>query len=395
MSTQFIAAAKAQRANHRLYLSLLGMLFCLVVVLRADFSGVGLPEPFVVERARVLAVMGEHLIPDPDFSGRYLGNQRVALQVVSGPFAGQRVELENNLNRFRQIHLHEGMTVVVSMVTDLTELTHEDMAIYGPYRGSVLLGSVLFLCVVMVLIGRQKGLYAMVTLGFTLTTVVFFLVEAIVNGGNPLVYALLTALITTTFTLGMVSGLGKQTLASLVGVVVGLLGAGGLHVLVGRMAHVSGMHLDEAMQIFYHSPLEWVIGIPELFFATIIILASGVVVDTAISIASSVFEIKAQNPAIQGRVLYRSGMHIGGDILGANANTLILALMGAALPTVILLVLFGFSPLRILSLDVLAIQVVQSVTATMGMLVTIPATALVSAMFATHSERGDRHEPTT
>jgi len=349
-----------------------------------------MPSPFVVERARVVSVVSENYWPDPYIPSTYIGGQRVEIEMLTGEFAGQQVEIENPMERFYGLQLRAGMEVLVSVLPGVEYLAVYNMGVYGPSRAPVLIGSILLLVVGMLIMGRKKGLYAALSLAFTLIMVIFFLVAAIVRGQNPVVFALLTAVITTSFTLGMVGGIGRQTLAAIGGTWAGLLAAGLFSALIGRLSHVSGLNLEDARQVLYNSPPDIFIRIPDLFFAAVIIAASGAVVDAAMSISSAAFEIKEQSPAITTRRLYRSGMHIGGDILGANANTLILALTGASMSTMILIVLFGFPYLRVINLDFVAIEIIQSVSATMGMLIGIPATAIFSAILATRYDKKDK-----
>ncbi|MCL2618057.1 MAG: YibE/F family protein [Defluviitaleaceae bacterium] len=371
----------------RLWLTLAGCLFCAVVIYMSDLASVGLASHFDVERARVVSVPDTNLRADLYMPTVYVGTQRVLLEIGSGRFAGEQIEIIHNITRFENLHVRDGMEVLVSILPDVDYLSDYHMSVYGPSRGPVLLGAVGLLLVSMLIMGRAKGFFAAIALGFTLITVLFFMVSFIVRGHSPVVFSLITAVLTTAYTLFMVSGVSRQSLAAVAGTWIGLVFAGLLSVLLGQLGNVSGLHLEDARQMLYHSPPDVFLRIPEMFFAGVIIAASGVVVDAAMSISSAVFEIKEQSPGISARRLYKSGMTIGGDIMGANSNTLILAFTGASLPTVILVVLFGFTPLRVMGLDFVAVEIIQSVSATMGMIFAIPATALFSAWLATYYDK--------
>ena len=366
----------------RFWLGFIGLIFCFIIIYISDFPSLGLSPQFYVEEARVISVWDTNIWPDYYIPGVYVGTQRVEVEILSGTFAGERLELINHMARFSNLYMGEGMNILVSVMPGLEYLDADFMNIYGPSRGRVLIGAVVFLIVSMLIMGRRKGFYAVITLGFTLITVLFFMVAFIVQGYSPIVFSLLTAVITTSFTLLMVSGFSRQSFSAIAGTWTGLIFAGLLSVILGRMGHVSGLHLEDARQMLYNAPNDIFLRIPDMFFAGVIIAASGVVVDAAMSISSAVFEIKAQSPGMTARRLYKSGMTIGGDILGANSDTLILALTGASLPTIILVVLFGFPQLRILNLDIVAIEIIQGVSATMGLIFTIPATAIFSALLA-------------
>jgi uncharacterized membrane protein len=80
-------------------------------------------------------------------------------------------------------------------------------------------------------------------------------------------------------------------------------------------------------------------------------------------------------------------MQVGRSVLGANVNTLILAFAGTSLVSVLLIVLFGFSHLRILNFEWVAIEIIQGTSAIVGMLVAIPVTAFFAAYLATKDEK--------
>lgn len=368
----------------RVWLGLIGLLFCMTIISTADFSNLGLPAPrFNVERAVVHQIFAENLIPDSYLDNLLLGSQMIEIEVLSGEFSGQRIIIENSLQRFANVRVEEGMQILVSIVPGLEQLEIGNINVHSHSRAPVLMGAIILLLISMLIMGGQKGLYAMTALVFTLIVVIYFLIEAIIRGQSPVLYALLTAFITTGFTLLMIGGFSRQSIAAVGGTWTGLLIAGLLSAMLGQLANVSGMHLEHARQMIFNTPPNVMIQVPDLLFAAIVVAASGAVVDAAMSISSSVFEIKEQSPTLTAQRLYRSGIRIGRDILGANSNTLILAFVGSSLTTIILVALFNFPFLRLVNLDMVAIEIVQGVSATMGMIIAIPATAFFSSLLAT------------
>jgi len=74
-----------------------------------------------------------------------------------------------------------------------------------------------------------------------------------------------------------------------------------------------------------------------LLAAGMIVSCLGAVMDVAISIASSIQEIKIANPNYSVQHLFKSGMNVGRDIMGTMTNTLVLAYTGMALPLLLLI----------------------------------------------------------
>ena len=73
--------------------------------------------------------------------------------------------------------------------------------------------------------------------------------------------------------------------------------------------------------------------IGDLLYAGILIASLGAVMDVAMSISSTLQEIQDQNPGIsKKKKLFRSGIHVGKDMMGTMSNTLILASPPLAVP---------------------------------------------------------------
>jgi len=371
----------------RLFIGILGLIFCSILMFRADFSHIVPEQQFVVERGRVVTIHLENLWPDVYIPTLYVGSQMADVEVLSGDFAGEIVQIEHALTRFHNLHLSEGLDVLVSILPEATTLAVYNISVYGPSRGSVLILALFLLGIGMIVVGRSKGLYAIVSLIFTFMTIIFLLVHGIVTGGGPVFLSIITSFLIISFTTGMISGATKQTLASISGALIGLFAAGLASFLLGRFAHISGIHLESVRHVLYHTPPETFIRIQDLFFAVVIIATTGAMIDSSISIASTAFEVKAQSSKKTWLQLYESSMQVGRSVLGANVNTLILAFAGTSLVTVLLIVLFGFPSLRIINLELVAIEIIQGASATVGMLVGIPATGFLSAQLATREEK--------
>ncbi|MBQ1235107.1 MAG: YibE/F family protein, partial [Oscillospiraceae bacterium] len=86
------------------------------------------------------------------------------------------------------------------------------------------------------------------------------------------------------------------------------------------------------------------------------------------------------NPEMKMNAVIRSGMNIGRDIMGTMANTLILAYVGGSLNTIMLLLTYQNSLPQMLNLEMIATEVLKSVGGSIGILFTIPITAVITAV---------------
>jgi uncharacterized membrane protein len=116
----------------------------------------------------------------------------------------------------------------------------------------------------------------------------------------------------------------------------------------------------------------------------VLVASLGAVMDVAISVASSASKVHAANPTLSRRDLFRSGMNVGRDMMGAMANTLILAFTGASLNTVILIYSLEHSFLQILNSNSVVIEIGEALTGSLAVMLTVPAVALMSSVLTAH-----------
>ena len=116
-----------------------------------------------------------------------------------------------------------------------------------------------------------------------------------------------------------------------------------------------------------------------LLFSGLLISALGATMDVAMSISSACWELRELNPDLPRKALFRSGMNIGQDAMGTMANTLILAFAGSSLNTLLLFQIFDYPMIQIFNADSIAIEIIRGVAGTIGIILTVPLVALLSA----------------
>lgn len=167
-----------------------------------------------------------------------------------------------------------------------------------------------------------------------------------------------------------------KTIASILGTLSGIGVAVFLTFLFSKMAYLKGLSTEDSRAFFashdFINPLN-------LFFAGILIGTLGAVMDAAMSVASAVSELKKSKPDATRKELFSAGMNVGRDIMGTMANTLILAYVSVSLPMLLLYYDFGKSITLFLNFDFVADEVVRSLGGSMGLISSIPLTALFSA----------------
>ena len=236
--------------------------------------------------------------------------------------------------------------------------------------------------------GGWKGLRTIVSLALTCAAVFAVFLPAVLGGRNIYLWALLTCLYATLSTLLILQGRHPKTLAAAAGCLGGILVSGLLTLLMSHLLHLTGMVDEESVYLLMMNPNS-PIDLRGVVFAGIVIGALGAVMDVSISIASALWEVKAQAPQAGRKELCRSGFAMGEDMMGTMANTLVLAYIGSSLATVLLLVVYNGSLLGLLNREMIVVEILQALVGSIGLLLTAPLTTVISALLFARQPRRD------
>lgn len=326
--------------------------------------------------AEIVNVLKENLQDDKYIEEIELGYQQVSVKILNGPYVENQYEITNNVSRLYNTVVKKGDKVIVAMYFMDDKLN--DVAISSFKRSTSLSIMVILFLLVILLVGGFKGLKSIVALLFTMICVIFLMVPLMLRGVSPIISAIIIAIISTSITLVLVSGTNKKTLSAILGTLIGVLVAGILAYIFGETTNLSGINMSEVESIMYIAETTN-LKIKGIFFAGILVSALGAVMDVAMSISSSIFEISSIDKTMSIKALFKSGMNIGKDIIGTMANTLILAFAGGAINILILLYSSSMTANRLLNLDILGTELIQGLSGTIGIILTVPATAIMAA----------------
>lgn len=241
----------------------------------------------------------------------------------------------------------------------------------------IILGIAFF--IFLIVFGRMKGLATIVALGFSILSIFLVFIPAILSGYNVYLWAVLICLFTITVMPFFVGGFNKKSLSSMLGCIGGVAIAGILTFIMNSTMRITGSVDEESAFVaamFVDNPID----LRAITFAAILVGALGATVDVSMSIATSLNEMNEHNENSSFQSLWKNGLNIGRDIMGAQTSTLVLAYIGGSLSLVLLLVAYQNSLLELLNLEIVIIELLQALIGGFAILFTIPATALVCAL---------------
>lgn len=335
--------------------------------------------------ATVLEVLSDDSHRDPQTENVHVGSQRLLVEITTGEHKGRHVELTNYMSKLFDKHAEKGTSLLVYVLTDRTNLTDGlpaiSLSVMNYNRTRLLLALLLLFLLVTTLVGGKVGLRSILGLALTLAAVCFILVPALLRGFYAIPFTLVLCIFVTVVCFLLLDGLSRKTLSAILGTVSGFSVACVFALIASRIAHLDGLEYnvaetDTLIQAKYQGTL---INIRGLFVSGIIISALGAVMDVAMSISSSVNELKTVNPGMGFSALFKSGMRIGRDAVGTMTNTLILAFTGGALVNLLLIKYYNWDWKAILSGDYITHEVITGISGSIGLILAVPLTALIAA----------------
>ena len=306
-------------------------------------------------------------------------NQAVELEILTGQFKGERRVVENVVsgNPYYDINLKKGDRVVVHLEPQddfVVSADDVDFFITDIRReGTLWLLAGLF-SVFVILIGRTKGVRALISIVLTVALVFLVMMPLVLHEVSPVFAALLVGLLSTVITIYFVSGVNYKSTSAILGTTSSLVLAALLAGLTIKMAHLTGYVGEECM--FLHSARPD-LNMQGLLAAAMILSALGALMDMGISIASTINEVYQTDPNISVKQLFASGMNVGRDIIGTMSNTLILVYLGSALPLVLLA--SGIDMQKFFNLNQVATEIASALIGSIAILVCVPFTAIIAA----------------
>lgn len=335
-----------------------------------DATGITYPSGTVTE------VVSEDLEPTPYDSSRLWGSQELRVRIDDGELACQEVQVHNEVNDTHNILCKPGTRVIVRL--EAQEGLEPFYSIYNYDRGFGLVALVGVFAVLMVAVGRTKGLRSLIGLAFAIFLIACFLLPAFYHGYPVIPVTLAVVLAITASSMTLLNGWSPKTRVAILATVCGVAVAAAFYAIFSAVLHVGGYNMEAAEDlIFLRQRAGFEVG--DVLFTCVLIASLGAVLDMTMGVTAALFEMRQVHPAITQRELFRAGMDMGQDMTGTMCTTLILAFAGGAVTTLLSLLTYGTQPFQLLNSDYLTLEVFQSLVGSLAVILAVPLASAFSA----------------
>lgn len=259
-------------------------------------------------------------------------------------------------------------------------------------RSTPLIWLAVVFVVVVIAVGRWKGVRSLVGLALSLGVVLVFLLPALLRDENPIAVALVTTSVIAFAALYVAHGIRASTTVALAGTLTSVVVITFLAAVMAGLAELSGLSDSDTQTLRVTASA---LDLRGIVIAGIVIGALGVLDDVTVTQVAAVDELRHANPTTAPRALYRGAMRIGRDHVASTINTLVLAYTGASLALLLFFQQEGRELTRVITREVVAIEIVRALVGSIGLVLSVPITTALAVATLTGPEPtdGDDHEP--
>ena len=324
-------------------------------------------------KAKVIEVDNSDLIQTNISS---IGTQWLSVRIMEGENKGSIVNASNSLLGQLEIDnvFKTGDTILVAL--DKKDGKIRRAVAIDKYRLNWELILFLLFVILLLIYGHGIGLKAIFSFIASLFIIWKVLLPGLLSGENPLLFVSLILIILSAIIIFSIAGFTKKGLSAFCGTTIGLLVTIFITVFFGNKLELQGFTSPYAQTLMIN---HLTIDIKSIFFASVVIGASGAAMDIAMDIAASMAEILEKKPDISVPELIQSGFNVGRAVIGTMTTTLLLAYSGGYLTLLMLFLTKNSSYSRILNYKIVAAEILRTVTGSIGLVMVAPITAFIGA----------------
>jgi uncharacterized membrane protein len=250
-------------------------------------------------------------------------------------------------------------------------------AYFGTVRDAPLLIMAGLFALLVIVVARWRGLFALVGLAFSGLVVWEFMLPPLLTGESGLLVGLSGSAAIMFVVLYLTHGLSMRTSTALAGTLVGIVVTAGVGVVAVGATRLTGI-ADETAGIL--STYVGGLSFHGLMACATIVAGLGVLNDVTITQSSSVWEIRAAAPEMSRPAVFASGMRIGRDHIASTIYTIVFAYTGSALAVLLILQLYGLPVDVLLTTEEIGEEIVRTLASAIGLVLAVPLTTGIAAL---------------
>lgn len=222
-------------------------------------------------------------------------------------------------------------------------------------------------------------------LSFVVTILMMWkvLVPGLLNGWNPIWVALGLVMVLTFIIISLIYGLDRRCLAATSGAILGILVTVVLGYCFTDLFKIHGAVMEYSESLLYAGYQH--LNLTQIFVASIFLGSAGAVMDLAVDICSSTYEVVCKKPDISTKEAIASGFAVGRAACGSTTTTLLLAYSGSYIALLMVFMAQGTPVGFILNYKFVAAEMIHTIVGSFGLVTVAPLTAITSGILFTRT----------
>lgn len=247
---------------------------------------------------------------------------------------------------------------------------------YYRLKGELVLA--LAFAVFLIAFAGATGVRSVLSFVITVLTLWKILVPMYLKGYDPLLCGCAVTVLLTVIILSLVYGFDRRLLSSASGALLGIGLAAVLSVICTRTFKIHGAVMAYSESVLY-SGYEY-LNLTRIFMSSILVGASGSIMDLSVDITSAVNEVVKKCPSISRLEAVKSGLAVARAAMGTMTTTLLLAYSGSCISLLMTFMAQGTPLYNILNNNQVAAEIINTIAGSFGLASTAPFTALMSGV---------------
>lgn len=350
---------------------LFGLLFSLTLLPQLGFAQATLIQDVeVFEKVKVIEVTNQatSTIPGTDTPSQ---TQTLKIEVLGGVDAGEIVTFQNDYTQMSKGEIFYARH-------QMNHLDNSDYwSVSDPYRLDIIFWLTAIFIILIFIFGGVQGVRGLASLIGSFFLIFYLLIPGIYGGYNAILVSIGVASLIIVVGSYITHGFNRTTTSAVLGMIltVTVTGLGAYYVVYA--AHLSGYSSEEST--FLNLNTRGAIDMVGLLFGGIMIGLLGVLYDIAIGQAIAIEELLRAGKHLTRMQVYKRGIRIGREHIGALVNTLAIAYVGASLPLFLLIQNSNAGILFILNSEIFSTEIVRILIGSIGLVLGVPITTLIAS----------------
>ncbi len=292
--------------------------------------------------------------------------QQITGEIRNGEEKGETIELTNTYSESL------GIEYQLSAGTEIF-LANDGSSISDIKRDKYLLWAAWAFLLILLAVGKSRGALSAISLAVN-AIILSVSLDIYLQNGNLSLFVIsgISIVIFTILSLLMATGFNEKTYTAIITTLIGTFLSLLITYIALRVTGEQGLRYEE-MSFLTRNPYT-------VFMAGLLIGSLGAVMDVAITLSASIFEMFEKNQHTSIATLKKAGFEVGKDIMGTMTNILFFVYISGSIP-MLLLYLKNESPLGFTLTMNLSLELARALAGGIGIVITIPLAIYISIFF--------------